>query len=149
MLKTFNHSWAKKAIAMFVTMAVMFTGVLSISAYAATNVITQNTVSTVSGEPTQSFTIPDGDTKLAIAICVDIWERDPTSAHAVLQKQTLLGGWSSIAGAWIPSNGESATPWGVINVNPGETYRVYYTCTPGSSDFGVIKITTCFLSTSY
>ena len=95
--------------------------------------------------PTKVYTIPAGDAKLVIGIKVDPAEGDPTSTHAVLQQRGALG-WKNIASAWIPTDGKAQTPFGIMNVKPGEQYRLICSCTPDKQEISTIYVTVSFVS---
>lgn len=94
---------------------------------------------------TEVYTIPEGEYKLTIAIRAITNTGDPTSTHAVLQQMGTFG-WKNIAGDWIATDKEPKNPWGIMNVKPGEKYRLICSCTKGNDLTSSIDIVAAFVS---
>ena len=155
MIKKVSNKVIKETFVVILAVVMTFIGGVSSTAYAITSFVDKILVFSQpmhGGEgisqdyfPTKVYTIPEGDIKLSIGIKVETYMGDPTSTHAVLQQKGIFG-WKSIASAWIATDVDAQTPFGLMNVKPGEQYRLICSCTPNFDQNSAIYVTVAFVS---
>ena len=121
MTKSINMSLVKKMVASLLVVVAILSGI-GINAFAASYVETK-LVTTMTDCASGVFTIPSTDNILAVSLRAYTVSGSPSTCNVYVQKKGLFG-WSTVKSSTISVNNQTVNPWGIINVSPGEQYRV-------------------------